>query len=273
MKRLLLCICAVLCANLVHSQSEPVVVVDNIAVAHETGGWRVVNVSTAPVHFNLLKGDLIVRIDGKNAAETGPMIIASLFNQGYRRQIHLFIERGDLRLETGLKDILSEDYEPVGANPFWHVASGFYAPATEFKDIDGRPLTLEKFEGKWLLIDFVATWCAPCIDTLPKVLSVAEHHDLSLNLLTIALNDKAEAVRRMQQRYGINSPTAMMQATAQLPIDFGVTTNRWTGQVPSLVLLRPDGEVAMIEVGGFDASYFEKTIECETSCKADEVLK
>ena len=93
-KKLFLCINVVLCSHLVHSQSQPIVVVDNLTVTHEQNGWRVIDASTTPIHFNLIKGDLIVRIDGKNAAESGPMTMASLFNQGDRRQIHLFIERG-----------------------------------------------------------------------------------------------------------------------------------------------------------------------------------
>jgi thiol-disulfide isomerase/thioredoxin len=273
MKRLLLCVCIVLCAHLAYSQSEPMVAVDNLAVTHEHKGWRVINVSTAPIHFNLIKGDLIVRIDGKNAADTGPMQMASLLNEGNRRQINLFIERGGFGMETGLLDIRGQDLEPVGANPFRHVAAGFSAPDAEFKDIDDQPLTLEQFKGKWLLIDFMASWCAPCMETLPSVLSAADHNDLSLNLLMVALNDRAEAVRHMQQKYKISSPIAMMQIMAQLPIDFGITTNRWTGQIPALVLIRPDGEVALIEIGGVDADSIEKTIECLMSCKANEDLK
>jgi thiol-disulfide isomerase/thioredoxin len=266
MKRLLLCVSVVFCAHLAYSQSEPTVAVCNIAVAHEHRGWRVIEASTTPIHFNLIKGDLIIRIDGKNAAETGPMLMASLLNGGDRQQVKLFLERGDLHMETRLREISALDYDPVNANPFKHAASGFSAPDAEFKDIDAQLLTLEQFKDKWLLIDFMATWCAPCMESLPKVLSVADHQQL--NLLTVALNDKPEAVRRMRQTYKISSPIAMMQATAQLPIDFGIMTNLWTGQIPGLVLIRPDGEIALIAIGAIDPSHIEKTIECLMNCKA-----
>jgi thiol-disulfide isomerase/thioredoxin len=259
MKNLLLCICVFLCAHFAYAQSQPTVVVDNLVITHEPRGWRVISASITPVHFNLLKGDLIVRIDGKNASEAGPMLMANLLNQGDRRQIKLFIERGDFPMETELQEILTEDYSPVGPNPFRRVASGFSAPDAEFKDIDGQPGSLAQFKGKWLLINFMATWCPPCAETLPKVLSIADHHQLSL--LMIALNDKPDAVRRMQRQYKINAPIAMMQVMSQLPIDFGITTNRWTGQVPALALIRPDGDVALIEIGGVDENRIEKAIE------------
>ena len=269
MRKLFLCICVAFCALLAHSQSF--VIVDNVALIHEERGWRVINASTIPIHFNLIQGDLIIRIDGKTAAETGPMIMASLFNQGNRNNVNLFIERGDLRMETRLRDISAQDFDYVGSNPFRHVASGFSAPDVEFKGIDGLPLTLEQFKGKWTLIDFMATWCAPCIEALPKILSIANHNQLSL--LTVALNDRAPAVRRMQQEYKISSPIAMMQIMSQLPIYFGITTNLWTGQVPALVLIRPDGDVALIEIGCFDAIPLEKAIEGLMNPNANEVVK
>jgi len=259
MKRLFLFICIALRANLAYAQSEPIVAVDNIAVAHEHKGWRVIQVSTTPIHFNLIKGDLIIRIDGKNAAETGPMLVASLFNRGHRQGIKLFIERGGFPMSVELRDIRPQDYEPAGSNPFRQVASGFSAPDTEFNDIDNQPLTLEQFKGKWLLIDFMGTWCPPCMEALPKVLSSADHDPLSL--LIVALRDKVDTVHRMQRTYRITSPIAMMGPMAQLPIDFGISTNAWSGQIPAYVLVRPDGEVALVAIGAVDADHIGKIID------------
>lgn len=271
MKRLFLCVSFVLCAHFSCAQSEPIVAVDNITVIHEHRGWRVTDASTRPIHFNLIKGDLIIRIDGKNAAETGPMRIASLFNEGHRRGINLFIERGGFPMEIELREIATNDYDPVGANPFRHVANGFSAPDAEFNDIDGQPLTLEQFKGKWLLVDFMSTWCAPCMEALPNLLSSADHDHLSL--LMVALDDKEYAVRHMRQSYKIRSPIAMMHTMARLPIDFGITTNLWTGQIPSLVLIRPDGEIALISIGFQDANHTEKTIDSLMRSDANENLK
>ena len=272
MKTIFLCFCIAFSAPLIHSQSAPIVVVDNIAVGYEQKGWRVINVLPAPIHFNLMKGDLIARIDGKNAAQIGPMLLASLLNQQNRQKINLFIKRGDFPMETALRDISAMDFDYIGTSPGTHVASGFYAPDEELKDIDNQPITLQQFTGKWLLINFTGTYCAPCMEALPRVLSVAEHNDLSLNLLTVALNDKAEVVRRMKKSYDITTPIASLRAMAQFPMDFGITTSHWSGQIPALVLIRPDGEVALIDIGEIAPNQIEKTIECVMRCKADEVL-
>jgi thiol-disulfide isomerase/thioredoxin len=271
MKGLFLGVSIALCAHFAYSQSEPIVAVDNITVIHEHKGWRVIDASTTPIHFNLIKGDLIVRIDGKNAADTGPMLMASLFNEGHRQGINLFIERGGLRMAILLREIRPQDYEPVGANPFRRVASGFSAPDAEFNDLDGQPLTLEQFKGKWLLIDFMGTWCEPCMEALPEVMSSADRDQVSLLLVT--LNDRAEAVRRMRQNYKVRSPIAMMGPMSQLPIDFGISTNLWTGQIPAYVLIRPDGEVALIAIGALDADHIEKIIDSLMSSKEIKELK
>ncbi len=271
MKKLFLCIYVACCAHFAYSQSEPIVEIDNIAIVHEHRGWRVTSASTTPIHFKLVKGDLIVRIDGKNASETGPMAMASLFNEQDRREIDLFVERGDQRMETSLREIAGQDYVPVGANPFRHVSNGFSVPDAELNDIDGKSVTLEQFNGKWLLIDFMASWCPPCQTTLPTLLDVVHKHQLSL--LMVAINDKEAALRQLRQRYGIDAPIVMTKLTSPLPIDFGIATNRWTGQVPGLVLIRPDGEIALIKLGICQEGCFEKTIESLMTEKAGEASK
>ena len=57
------------------------------------------------------------------------------------------------------------------------------APGTTFKDADGQRVTLATFRGRVVLLNFWATWCAPCILEMP-----------SLDRLQAALEDRGLAV-------------------------------------------------------------------------------
>lgn len=49
------------------------------------------------------------------------------------------------------------------------VVSGYPAPAFEVVDADGSPVTLATYEGKVVLLNVWATWCAPCREEMPSM--------------------------------------------------------------------------------------------------------
>lgn len=63
-------------------------------------------------------------------------------------------------------------------------------PALALTDVDGRQWTAEDLRGKVVVLNFWASWCAPCIDELPLLNALAREHD---GLLVLGVNFKENA--------------------------------------------------------------------------------
>jgi thiol-disulfide isomerase/thioredoxin len=64
--------------------------------------------------------------------------------------------------------------------------AGQPAPTTEFEDPDGEPVSLAAFEGKPLLVNLWATWCAPCVAEMPTLDALARARNGKLQVLAVS---------------------------------------------------------------------------------------
>jgi len=53
---------------------------------------------------------------------------------------------------------------------------GFQAPDFTLADLNGQKVSLSDYEGKVILIDFWATWCPPCKDSIPFLESLYQRY-------------------------------------------------------------------------------------------------
>ncbi len=71
------------------------------------------------------------------------------------------------------------------------IEEGQFAPDFTMNDVQGNSVALSSFKGKYLLIDFWASWCGPCRDENPDVVKLYnEYKDKGFDILGVSLDKK-----------------------------------------------------------------------------------
>jgi len=147
---------------------------------------------------------------------------------------------------------------------YW-LSTRFADPASEapaivgfaLPDIDGRRHTPVEWRGKVVLLNFWATWGAPCRDEIPLLLAMQTHYaPRGLQVIGIALDDP-DAVRRYGDELGINYPSLVAPDTGPALIArFG-----GRGVLPFSVFLDRAGDVRETHHGEFSSALLEAAIQ------------
>lgn len=78
--------------------------------------------------------------------------------------------------------------------------------AATLSDIDDKPVALERFRGKPLIVNFWARWCGPCRAEIPELIKFRQAHKGKLEVLGIGIEDKAEPAREFAKAYEMDYP-------------------------------------------------------------------
>jgi thiol-disulfide isomerase/thioredoxin/outer membrane lipoprotein-sorting protein len=125
--------------------------------------------------------------------------------------------------------------------------TGKEAPLFRGVSLDGKTYNLAELKGKPVLLDFWATWCGPCIRSMPTLEKIhADYRDQGLVVLGIDVGEKRETVEKFLQTKPIPYPV-IMGDEAGIPAAYGITV------YPTFVMIGPDGKVAATQFGLSDA--------------------
>ncbi|HLP97671.1 MAG TPA: TlpA disulfide reductase family protein [Sideroxyarcus sp.] len=76
-----------------------------------------------------------------------------------------------------------------------------------FKDMQGQAQRLSDYRGKWVLVNFWATWCPPCLEEIPDLVALHEaHKKADLVVIGVALDSSKESVVKFIARKSISYP-------------------------------------------------------------------
>ena len=120
------------------------------------------------------------------------------------------------------------------------------APQVAVDDVKGSPVRLDAFRGKYVLIDFWATWCAPCIAELPRLEAAYKtYHDSGFEILSVSLDETKSAVTDFVKARKIPWPQIHnASAMADVAEAFGVIT------IPAVYLIDPKGTIVRLDLRG-----------------------
>jgi cytochrome c biogenesis protein CcmG/thiol:disulfide interchange protein DsbE len=131
---------------------------------------------------------------------------------------------------------------------------GTTAPAFALADLDGHPVRLADLRGRPVIVNFWASWCAPCVEEFPLLrAALAKHRDAGLAIVGIVYRDRSEAAREFMARMGASWPAAM---------DPGETVARQYGILspPESYFIARDGMVAGRQIGQLSAADLDRQL-------------
>lgn len=122
-------------------------------------------------------------------------------------------------------------------------------------DLTGRDRSLSEFRGKWLLVNFWATWCPPCVEEMPELERFhLAHRERDALVVGINMDDLApERIQAFAEDLFISYPMLLA------PIDGYTPLGRITA-LPTSLLISPEGEVVARHVGSLTAEMIEQLI-------------
>ena len=134
------------------------------------------------------------------------------------------------------------------------VAVGDRLPALGLPDLKGQPRTLSEWSGRTLLINFWATWCAPCRREMPLLEQFQESQDPTrLQVIGIAI-DRRDPVLQFIGDTGVTYPNLVGE------MDATRAAERFAAgfALPLSVVAAPDGTVLAIHMGEIKVSDLEQ---------------
>ncbi|MBU0623201.1 MAG: TlpA family protein disulfide reductase [Gammaproteobacteria bacterium] len=118
-----------------------------------------------------------------------------------------------------------------------------FAQGFDFKDLQGKKQRLSDYRGQWVLVNFWATWCPPCLEEIPDLIALHEaHRKTDLVVIGVALDSTRESVVEFVAKKKVS-----------YPIVFGdYTLAQQVGEVnalPTSFLYDPAGKLVSYQEG------------------------
>jgi peroxiredoxin len=122
---------------------------------------------------------------------------------------------------------------------------GKVAPDFTFPDINGKQVSLSSFKGKYVLIDFWASWCGPCRKESPNVQKQYQlYKDKGFEVVSVSIDKKIDDWKKAITQDNLKGTLLLAQDSKKIMLDY-----TFSG-IPYMVLLDKEGKIIAKDLRG-----------------------
>ncbi len=132
------------------------------------------------------------------------------------------------------------------------------SPPIDAPTLDGGTYALSSQRGRWVVVNFFASWCAACVDEHPELVEFSERHAAAGDaaLVGVSFGDRRSNALAFLEEYGGDWPVVVETESAfSIGLDFGVA------KLPESFLIAPSGRVVAHVTGGVTADGLDALID------------
>ena len=129
-------------------------------------------------------------------------------------------------------------------------------------DLDGKNRSLSEFRGKWVVVNYWATWCPPCLTEIPELVDFHEEHkDKNAVVLGVDFEDiSLPELKEFTESYFMSYPNLRMSPAPRSHL--GVIEG-----LPTSFLISPEGKLVAKQTGPVTAKLIEDFIKSQEQKK------
>jgi thiol-disulfide isomerase/thioredoxin len=143
---------------------------------------------------------------------------------------------------------------PVDTFPTSTPAAALLAPDFTATALTGEIYTLNALRGRWVILNFWATWCVPCVAEMPALQQIADTYEDTVVLLGINLRETIETVAPFVSKHELRFPILIQ------PDDVMLLNYQVVG-LPQTLLISPSGEIVYRQFGPLALDTFGQELE------------
>ena len=131
-----------------------------------------------------------------------------------------------------------------------------------FKDIDGKRHQFSEYQGKWVIVNYWATYCGPCIAELPALNSVAKRYKDKVVVLGMEAGETpTQELKQFIAQKKITYPVIPTQDSTMfsLGLIYGV---------PTTFVVNPQGEIAGTHMGAITSAMLQNYLRTDKTATA-----